>query len=155
MFSGEVLPFLEIDHRFLLLPSFVRLLLLLHTFTKFTCDPEKQNHHSRFIIMINNTPKKKKKKNATSFFVYLFFLPFRRYYDGGLCVGNVPLRLVPLGLGDGLVLGLAGAPQEEGDAQGGEGHDGEGQPVQLKGEQATVPQQSLISQFSESNDTSV
>ena len=44
----------------------------------------------------------------------------------------VSLFLVPLGPGDGLVLGLAGAPQEEGDAQGGEGHHGERGPVKLE-----------------------
>ena len=33
---------------------------------------------------------------------------------------------------DGLVLGLAGPPEEEGDAQGGEGHYCEGRPVQLQ-----------------------
>ena len=37
---------------------------------------------------------------------------------------------------DGLVLGLAGPPEEEGDAEGGEGHHCKGRPVKLQ--QGTV-----------------
>jgi hypothetical protein len=45
------------------------------------------------------------------------------------CVGGS--LLVLLG-GDGLVLALAGPPEQEGNAQGGESHHSEGSPVQLE-----------------------
>jgi hypothetical protein len=41
-------------------------------------------------------------------------------------------RLLVLLEGDGLVLALAGPPEEEGNAEGGKGHHCEGGPVQLK-----------------------
>jgi len=40
--------------------------------------------------------------------------------------------LVSLALAEGLVLGLAGVPQEEGDSQGGESHHSEREPIQLQ-----------------------
>ena len=42
------------------------------------------------------------------------------------------MLLVFLALAEGLVLGLARVPQEEGNAEGGEGHNGKCEPVQLK-----------------------
>jgi hypothetical protein len=45
-------------------------------------------------------------------------------------------RLLVLLEGDGLVLALAGPPEEEGNAEGGKGHHSEGGPVQLKDKNA-------------------
>jgi hypothetical protein len=60
-------------------------------------------------------------------------------------------RLLVLLEGDGLVLALAGPPEEEGDAEGGEGHHSEGGPVQLKDKNAC---KYLFSTESENRDKS-
>ena len=73
-------------------------------------------------IIRNNRKKPDAQKNAAS-----FWNKQEQTVSGLFNIG-----LVSLALAQRLVLGLAGVPQQEGDAQGGQSHHSEREPVQLK-----------------------